>query len=73
MSLNINGQPGLIVAQNLDLADSSFDITLTDKTIVDPLQYRVRVGVYDPATGAWLTWDTGKQYYDEIGHFWVID
>ena len=66
-----NGSYWTIEVQNLDLADGSFDINLSTKTIIDPLRVRVRVGIYDPATGAWLTWGTGKQYYDESGHFWV--
>jgi|GEM_PF-6147494 len=61
-----------IVASNLDLADGSYDLNLTGMTIVDPLRCRVRAGIYDPATGNWLTWGTGKQYYDESGHFWVV-
>ena len=61
-----------LVASNLDLADGYYDINLSSYTIVDPLRCRVRVGIYDPATGAWLTWGTGGQYYDESGHFWVV-
>ncbi len=68
-----NGLNWTIVASNLDLSDGSFDITLSDKTIVDPLRCRVRAGIYDPATGAWLTWGTNGQYYDESGHFWIVD
>ncbi len=68
-----NGSTWEIVASNLDLADGSYDLDLTGKTISDPLRCRVRVGAYDPATGAWLTWGTNGQYYDESGHFWVID
>jgi hypothetical protein len=67
------GSTWSLVASNLDLADGSFDLDLSTQTIVDPLRCRVRVGIYDPATGAWLTWGTGKQYYDESGHFWVIN
>ncbi len=68
-----NGSTWSLVASNLDLADGSFDLDLTGKTISDPLRCRVRVGIYDPNTGAWLTWGTNGQYYDESGHFWVID
>ena len=68
-----NGLTWEIVASNLDLADGSFDIDLSTKTIADPLRCRVRTGIYDPDTGFWLTWGTSGQYYDESGHFWVID
>ncbi|MGC9001319.1 hypothetical protein, partial [Caldisericum sp.] len=70
--LFFNGKSWSVVAQNIDLANGSFDLNLSTQTIVDPLRCRVRVGIYDPSTGGWLTWDTGKQYYDESGHFWVI-
>ena len=70
--LFFNGSSWQLVASDLDLADGSYDIDLSTKTIVDPLRCRVRAGIYDPTTGAWLTWGTGKQYYDESGHFWII-
>ena len=68
-----NGLTWEIVASNLDLADGSYDLDLAGKTISDPLRCRVRVGAYDPATSAWLTWGTNGQYYDESGHFWIVD
>ena len=67
-----NGSSWQLVASDLDLADGSYDIDLSTKTIVDPLRCRVRAGIYDPTTGAWLTWTNG-QYYDESGHFWIVD
>ncbi|MCW1311240.1 MAG: hypothetical protein OH324_00230, partial [Candidatus Parvarchaeota archaeon] len=70
--LFFNGQSWSVVASNLDLQDGSYDLNLSTQTIADPLRCRVRVGIYDPSTGAWLTWGTGKQYYDESGHFWVV-
>jgi len=42
--------------------------------MVDPLRCRIRIGIYNPLTGAWLTWTDGThtgQYYDESGHFWL--
>ncbi|MGC8789852.1 MAG: hypothetical protein ACP5QM_08105, partial [Caldisericum sp.] len=70
--LFLNGQSWSVVAQNIDLANGSFDLNLSTQTIVDPLRCRVRVGIYNPSTGYWLTWGPGKQYYHESGHFWVI-
>ncbi len=67
-----NGFTWEIVAQNLSLESGTFDIDLSTKTIVDPLRCRVRVGVYSPSTGMWLS-DGIHQFYDEVGHFWVTD
>ncbi|MGC8944006.1 MAG: ABC transporter substrate-binding protein, partial [Caldisericia bacterium] len=77
------------IAANLPLQDGSYDLDLSTLThdldnapieFIDPLKFRIRVGVYIPNkpdawTGGWLTWTTpyGKtgSYYDETGHFWV--
>ncbi|MGC8758197.1 MAG: hypothetical protein ACP5QX_07135 [Caldisericaceae bacterium] len=69
-----NGQDWSLVVSSLDLANGSYDLDLSTQTIVDPLRCRVRVGIYNPVTGNWLTWTQGNysgQYYDESGHFWV--
>jgi len=60
-----------MVANNLDLADGSYDIDTSLYPMVDPLRCRIRICIHNPATGAWLTWGTGKQYYDESGHYWI--
>ncbi|MBP9019214.1 MAG: hypothetical protein KBG04_05280 [Bacteroidales bacterium] len=70
-----NGSSWDIIVDNLNLADGSYDLNLTGRTIIDPLRCRVRAGAYNSSTGAWLTWSSGGysgQYYDEIGHFWIL-
>ncbi|MGC8789630.1 MAG: hypothetical protein ACP5QM_06935, partial [Caldisericum sp.] len=66
----------------LPLANGSYTINLSNlkdkdgNTIIkDPFRCKIRVGVYDPSTGIWLTWTSGDQsgtYIDETGYFWVI-
>jgi len=65
-----------MVTTNLDLADGSYDIDTSLYPMVDPLRCRVRIGIYNPSTGAWLIWTDGThtgQYYDESGHFWIVN
>jgi len=63
------------VVDNLPIANGSYTIDLSKFNIADPLRCKVRVGVYNPDTGLWLTWTSGTQsgtYIDETGYFWVI-
>ncbi|MCD6109068.1 MAG: hypothetical protein J7J89_06345, partial [Thermoplasmata archaeon] len=68
-------------SHDLDLSDLR-DINGNPIPLYDPLRCRIRVGIYVPSSpgsfgGPWLKWNTPYgtkgQYYDETGHFWIID
>ncbi len=64
-----------LVKDDLPLSSGTYNLNLSNINITDPLRCQIRIGVYDPSTGNWLTWKqdpyTG-QYYDDSGHFTIL-
>ena len=64
-----------IIQENLPVASGNYTLNLSNVAIADPSRCSVRVGIYNPNTGNWVTWTEGNytgQYYADSGHFSIV-